>query len=265
VIDTVLPAEVAASEVFQDLSDVLLFPEELGLTETMVPKRRAEFATGRACARTALLMLKQASVAIPAGASNEPQWPTDVVGSITHCVGYRAAAVADARKIATIGIDAEPHERLPEGIVTTIARAEELWHLRQLRMGTPSIHWDRMLFSAKEAVFKAWFPHAKRWLGFHDATLRIDPRDGTFVARLTGPALRLGDKWLDTFSGRWCVARGLIVTTVTVRAIGAPRVEPVAPPAARASRTSVGSRPTDLGAPVPEYEMADIANVDAAR
>ena len=38
------------------------------------------------------------------------------------------------------------------------------------------LHWDRILFCAKEATYKAWFPLTHRWLGFEDAhiTFTVD-------------------------------------------------------------------------------------------
>ena len=59
------------------------------------------------------------------GAKREPLWPAGVVGSITHCDGYRAAAVARATDLATVGIDAEPHEPLPDGVLAAIALPAE--------------------------------------------------------------------------------------------------------------------------------------------
>ncbi len=43
----------------------------------------------------------------------------------------------------------------------------------------PGPSWDRLLFSAKESVYKAWFPLTGRWLGFEEAAITINPADGT--------------------------------------------------------------------------------------
>ncbi|MCQ1581995.1 4'-phosphopantetheinyl transferase superfamily protein [Streptomyces parvus] len=57
---------------------------------------------------------------------------------------------------------------------------------------SPGVCWDRLLFSAKEAVFKVWFPLARCQLDFTEADIRIDPGSGSFSARLLvqGAALR---------------------------------------------------------------------------
>ncbi len=154
------------------------------------------------------------AVAIPAGTRGEPLWPAGVVGSITHCDSYRAAALARAREIVTIGIDAEPHAALPDGLLDEIARAEELPALHRLQCELSEVHWDRLLFSAKEAVYKAWFPLAECWLGFEDISIEIDARTGVFAARILAPAPAATDGLPRGFSGRWTVGEGLLLTAI---------------------------------------------------
>jgi 4'-phosphopantetheinyl transferase EntD len=217
-IEELLPACVVSVEARHDREDVSLFPEEQAIIDRAVEKRRREFATARACARTALSGLGFPAVAIPTGERGEPQWPAGVVGSITHCDGYRASAVAHQRDVVTLGIDAEPNARLPDGLLADIARPEELPSLGRLSSQRPEIHWDRLLFSAKESVYKAWFPLAGRWLGFEDAVLEIDPSEGTFDARLLVAGPQLLDRPLRGFSGRWMVCDGVILTTIVLDA-----------------------------------------------
>ena len=174
-IEQILPAAAVAVEAGDDERAVRLFPEEEAMVARAVEKRRREFATGRDCARRALQRLGVSAGPIPAGGRGEPVWPAGVVGSITHCRGYRACAVARTADLATIGVDAEPHEPLPEGLVERVAGAEERSGLAELARTEPAIAWDRLLFSAKEALYKAWYPLAERWLGFEDAVLTHRP------------------------------------------------------------------------------------------
>jgi 4'-phosphopantetheinyl transferase EntD len=215
-IEEILPAEVAAAEAFEDAADAVLYAEEQHAIDRAVDKRRREFATGRVCARRALARLGVPPAPIPPGARGAPQWPLGVVGSITHCAGYRAAAVARANDVATVGIDAEPHDALPAGVFGVIATAEERGELATLARDAPGVCWDRVLFSAKEAVYKAWFPLTGRWLGFKDATITLH-RDGAFTARLlvAGPMLG-GPAPLSAFAGRWLVRDGLLATAIAV-------------------------------------------------
>ena len=209
-IAAILPAAVATAETRDDARPGRLFPEEEATVAGAVEKRRHEFAAGRGCAHRALERLGAPAGPIPAGDRGEPVWPTGVVGSITHCHGYRGCAVARAADLAAIGIDAEPHEPLPEGLAERVAGVEERSRLAELARAEPAIAWDRLLFSAKESVYKAWYPLTERWLGFDDAVLTIDPVGRTFSARLRVPGP------VDAFEGRWLLAEGLILTAVTV-------------------------------------------------
>lgn len=216
-IEQLLPDGVIVVDTTRDEHTTLFAEEERALGRA-VDKRRREFVAGRACARAALAKLGLPAGPIAQGERGEPCWPDGVVGSITHCDGYRACAVARSREVATIGIDAEPHGPLPEGLLGDVARPEEIALLRRLHETSPQTHWDRLLFSAKESVYKAWFPLARRWLGFEDATLQIDPQGGTFAARLlvAGPAL--GERRLERLDGRWAVRDGLVMTAIAIEA-----------------------------------------------
>lgn len=131
---------------------------------------------------------------------------------MTHCAGYCAAAVARAHEVTALGIDAEEHAPLPEGVLALISLEGERERLAGLRARAGGVHWDRVLFSAKESVYKAWFPLTRRWLGFEQADVDLRP-DGTFEVRLLldgeePPGAPRG------FAGRWAVGGGLIATAI---------------------------------------------------
>jgi len=217
-IGDILPPEVVVEEAFGDLPDVMLFPSEEAVIANAVGKRRAEFATGRACARAALVRLGLPPAPILPGLRGAPQWPSGVVGSITHCAGYRASAVARDGEIVTIGLDAEPHEKLPPGVLEAIASRGEQERVAALAAVRPDVHWDRILFCAKESVYKAWFPLTSQWLGFADAAVDIDPVNRTFTARLLVDGPVVNGALLTGFEGRWLVSDGLIGTAIAVAA-----------------------------------------------
>jgi 4'-phosphopantetheinyl transferase EntD len=212
----ILPDAVVAVEARNDVSEAVLFSEEQVLIERAVEKRRREFATARDCARRALLGLGLAPLPILSGSRGEPCWPAGIVGSITHCRGYRACAVARAKELAGLGIDAEPNEALPDGVLATVARAEELPQLRALERIAPEIHWDRLLFSAKECIYKVWFPLTGQALGFEDAALRVDPVRGAFSVRLLVSESGLANVDANGLSGRWLVRDGLVLTAIAL-------------------------------------------------
>lgn len=213
-LERLLPAAVAVSETHDDSADALLYPEEEAIVANAVEVRRREFTTGRACARAALAELGIGARPIPCGPRGAPQWPPGVVGSITHCTGFRACAVARTSDLATIGIDAEVDAPLPDGLLADIALPEERERLEVLAGQEPGVSWDRLLFSAKESVYKAWFPLAGRWLGFEDAGVTIDRRRRTFSARLLVPGPVLDGKELTGFSGSWSVREGFVLSAI---------------------------------------------------
>ena len=214
-IGEILPPMVKFAEAFTDPPDIVLFEEEEALLARAVEKRRREFSTGRHCARAALAALGLPAAPILPGEARAPVWPPGVVGSITHCAGYRAAAVARVGDVASVGIDAEPDERLTPEVLELVAEPAERARLRGLAVEAPGVCWDRLLFSAKESVYKAWFPLARRWLGFADADVTIDPA-GTFAARLLVPGPVVGGAPLAGLAGRWLARDGLLLTSVTV-------------------------------------------------
>lgn len=215
-IGDILPPQVAAEEVFGDVPDVVLFAEEEAVIAHAVDKRRREFATARVCARAALARLGLPPVPIVPGLRGAPQWPAGVVGSITHCDGYRASAVARDHDVITIGLDAEPHDTLPAGVLQAVASPGEQARLAALSAARPDVCWDRLLFCAKESVYKAWFPLTRRWLNFEDACVDFDQVNQTFNARLLVDGPVVNGAVLRSFDGRWLVNNGLIAATIVI-------------------------------------------------
>ena len=138
-----------------------------------------------------------------------PLWPSSVSGSLTHTDGFRAAVAAPRLLVHSMGLDAEPAEPLPEGVLGSIARDSELPQLEQLRSGGLDCA-DRLLFCAKEATYKAWFPLTHRWLGFDQAEIDIRP-DGSFVSYLL-----IRPTPIPFISGRWIIRDGFLVAATAV-------------------------------------------------
>ncbi len=213
----VVPDLVFTAERYDDPPDLIPLPEEEPLVARSVAKRRNEFVTVRHCARIALGEIGVGPVPILKGEKGEPCWPDGVVGSLTHCDGFRGAVVGRQSEVRSVGIDAEPHDVLPKGVLDAISLPIERAQLSAL---TPGLHWDRILFCAKEATYKAWFPLTHRWLGFEDAhiTFTVDGTGsaGTFQSRiLIDPSAEHGPP-LNTLDGRWSVAGGIALTGITL-------------------------------------------------
>lgn len=219
VIEPLLPEGVAAAELRDYPEGLMAHPAEEHLIAKAVHKRRRDFIGARHCARQALGQLGEPPVAIGKGERGAPIWPRGIVGSLTHCEGYRGAVVAHRLRFRSIGIDAEPHETLPEGVLDSVSLpVERKW----LASNQGSVHFDRLLFCAKEATYKAWFPLTGRWLGFEEAHITFDIEDrsantanGSFHSQLLVPGNTTdGGLPLTAFNGRWRIADGFILTAI---------------------------------------------------
>lgn len=213
VLPRLLPKNVVAVELCDDVTEIL-YPEEEHFIARAVNKRVREFTTVRACARLALEKLDlRRPVQVP-GPRGEPTWPTGIVGAMTHCQGYRAATVARASDFHSLGIDAEPNSPLPPRIRSSVLSPAEMHHASALAEVQPGVAWERLMFSAKESVFKAWYPLAKTWLGFDDGEITFK-LDHTFCARLHRSHLppELQGRSLQ---GTWDCSHNLLVTALTV-------------------------------------------------
>jgi len=217
-LEMILPAEVESQEWFGEPSGGFLFPEEEQIIARAVAVRRREYATVRSCARSCLDRLGYPPVPILPGVGGAPTWPAGVQGSMTHCAGYAAAAVGPGPQISAIGIDAEPDVPLPDGVLDLIATAAERDRLAVAGTEPGRPNWDRLLFSAKEAVYKAWFPLVGEWLDHQQAEIIFGPENGAFAALLSRDGLIVNGHHVRRLHGRWIRDRGILLTAVVLGA-----------------------------------------------
>jgi 4'-phosphopantetheinyl transferase EntD len=187
----------------------LLAPEEAVLGPRAIERRRRFFAIGRAAARQALAEIGVQPVPIGRGLGGEPLWPEGVVGAISHAGNVALAIVGRRGDYAGLGVDIEELWRGPSArAARLICRPSEMeW--ADVSAGTERL---AMLFSAKEAVFKAVFPIEGVWLGFGDAELTWQPERGAFAALLLkspGVGYPVGTV-LEVFCS---IAGGLVLST----------------------------------------------------
>lgn len=173
-------------------------PAEAVAVANAVPARRREFAAGRAAARLAMADAGLAPAAVPAGPDRAPRWPAGISGSITHTRHVAAALAAYDGDWPAVGLDLEEARPMPPDLVDLVVGPED-------RLGDmpPSLA-ATLLFSAKEAVFKAQFPVTGLWLDYRDVALTILP--GSFHLNLCGVEL----------AGRWRLAGQLFLTVVLI-------------------------------------------------
>ena len=139
-IEKLLQPPVRAAEAFGDDPCVALFPGERAVIARAPERRRKEFATARGCARSALARLGCPPVPVLTDRLGAPLWPGGVTGSITHCAGYRAAAVALTSDVVSLGLDAAPNAPLRNpDMLDVIARDAERARLAGLANPTITV------------------------------------------------------------------------------------------------------------------------------
>jgi 4'-phosphopantetheinyl transferase EntD len=163
---------------------VLLATQEEALVAKAAPKRRREFALGRACAHAALSQLGHDKAVIGRLENGAPHWPDGVVGSITHTSGYAAALVAQAARFSGVGLDAERLGGVGANLWPRLFDADECDTLKRLDEEECKLV-ATLFFSAKEASYKAW--GMKTALAFRE--IHITRTESGFTAIRSGAAL----------------------------------------------------------------------------
>lgn len=243
-IDELIPPPGSTAHTFTDYESAVsaLYPQEAAAIARALPKRRQEYASVRMCARRALSGLRVPPAPVLAGQRGAPQWPAGIVGSMTHCAGYRAAAVGHSSDFLGLGIDAEPNEPLPEGLLEFTSLPQERARIGGLADLAPEICWDRLLFSTKEALFKTWYPLTERELGFDEAEIHFE-LESYFSGRVLVPGPVVDGERLEVFGGRWLCRDGFIVTAIAVTAPSPSCVAAAGEAAWKTTHRSIGREP----------------------
>jgi enterobactin synthetase component D len=151
-----------------------------------VPKRQAEFLAGRYCVRRAEQALNGQCSDITVGIDRAPVWPPGLAGSISHVEGYALAVVCESHNGRSIGVDVErlSEQIEPAEVLQQVASPKELACLtHHLDLAQAFI----LMFSAKEAIYKALYPSVRRYIDF-DEVVCIDADDSHLLFE-TKPSL----------------------------------------------------------------------------
>ena len=150
----------------------LLDQEAASIVTSVADMRRASGAA-RIVARELLAQLGYPNVAVPRGASGEPIWPAGVTGSLAHDDRVAVAAVGLLHDVRAVGIDVEPAVPLPPEVLELIATPQELRKIVDDPLR------GKLLFAAKEAVYKAVYPLDRIFLEFRDIEVDLAARSAT--------------------------------------------------------------------------------------
>jgi 4'-phosphopantetheinyl transferase EntD len=157
-----------------------------------VLRRRQASGAARIIARKLLAHRGYPSAALRKLSSGNVDWPKGIIGSLAHDDRVAVAAVADSRDVYALGIDIEPRESLPFSIDIIAAPSECL-------KAVDVSYFGRLLFSAKEAVYKAVYPLDGAFLDFRDVEIDFD-QDKAYVGHQR------------TLELRYCVSSHIVTT-----------------------------------------------------
>ena len=130
--------------------------------------REQEYSLGRYCAKQAMKAIGIDCNVIESSPHGFPIWPNGIVGSISHSKGMCLSAVAKSMDFKAIGIDIEQLNRIKQSSVERITHQKEIVEIgSDLKKAT-------LLFSIKEAFYKAQFPIYKTHLNFKDLAFSYD-------------------------------------------------------------------------------------------
>jgi len=197
---------MAGSEIEDAGQPVAIDPGEAVLVSETGEKRRRDFTLGRFCAHAALAQLDGDYPVIGRGQDGAPHWPASFCGSITHTTGYAAALVSRQDAFHCLGLDAERVGGVTAKLWPRLFDAGECAMLstlapeQQPRAAT-------ILFSAKEASFKAWSPLGAKGLSFRDIHIERDGEDSFEAISSVG-----------VLKGRFAVRGDLVLTAAFVPA-----------------------------------------------
>ncbi|MFE2053621.1 4'-phosphopantetheinyl transferase superfamily protein [Streptomyces sp. NPDC059459] len=206
----------------EDRTPMSLHPEEARLASTLPPARRPDFVAGRAAAARALGALRVGGPVLRDG--RRPVFPAGVRGSVSHCVGHIGACFASVHpQVLATGTDLERTDRLGRDAERLVCTPHERAWVRQARRPESRL---AVVFSAKEAVYKALSALGRPEPVFHDIELRV--AGSRLHAHLTHGLLPAGSRlagWVRLLPGHH-VMTSVAVLSEDRRPGGTPSVAP---------------------------------------
>ena len=169
-----LPPQVrAACRAIEPGDERLLHDDELPAFRHSVAKVRRQSGAARGLARGLLREFGFGDAALLRTDGGAVRWPPGVVGSLAHDDAFAVAAIAPSSAVAMLGVDIEPSLPLPAGVPEIVSTR------RERTLYGASLRDSRLLFSLKEAVFKAQYPVDGLLLDFGDVEIDLAARTGT--------------------------------------------------------------------------------------
>lgn len=179
-----------------------LHPDEAKLVRGKPAQRVEEFAAGRLCAHRALAELGADVPVVGRDSDGVPVLPYGVIGSIAHSATRAVAVAGRCADVVALGIDTEPVQQLPQAVVDVVLTDADRDALPDVRLMDRAMA-ELLVFCAKEATYKAWFPGGRKMLDHDHLTVTVDPA-GTFTSAVPDNGA--------AFDGVWTSEEGHVTT-----------------------------------------------------
>jgi 4'-phosphopantetheinyl transferase EntD len=179
-ITTLFPSTVIIVEA-QDW-DGRIYPEEYKFIKAARIKRQRDFIAGRIATRNALRRLNIYNFPILVGKHRNPLFPKNIIGSISHTKDYCAVVISNNKNILSLGFDAETRDsKINDNMMDLICtKNEKIW----LKQSNNYKLYVKIIFSAKESIYKCYFPIIKEFLDFQDVEISINLVKNNFTFKI---------------------------------------------------------------------------------
>lgn len=205
---TLTPALEGTALVLQKIRDCRteLDPQELVEIQPMAQRRQFEFASGRHCAHVAQKIVGLSPQPV-LRKRRAPLWPDTCIGSITHSDTIAGAVVSTT--LRGVGLDIEAADRVEEKLYRVLFNDAE-----KAQISAADFDAATVLFSAKEAGYKAIYPIGEKFISFLEAEIILQPADQTFTIRYLGD--HEPNRALENGYGFWRENHGQIMTVFVI-------------------------------------------------
>ena len=166
-----LPADIKAASSDDDSSYQPHESESIYLSKIKNPQRSKYFRLGRISARKALCLIDPKYHNIPLARldSGDIDWPAGTIGSVSHSRQIAVAVAAEKNNYSNLGIDFEAYRNVNLKLIDKICTRQEQDIISPLISDRNTA--CLILFSCKEAIYKAINKNSDKPLGFQDACL----------------------------------------------------------------------------------------------
>lgn len=179
-----------------------------------VPKRQAEYLAGRFMAQKALEKLGIVQTDIPIGEHRCPKWPTGINAAISHSNNTALCIAVKKSNHQYVGIDVEPV--LSWNTITKITNSIINNNETQMLLSN-TLNYKitfSIVFSAKEALFKALYPNVGYYFDFNAAeVINICSHSNQFKIKLTQDLTSILAKGSE-FDGYYTIRDGIVTTYI---------------------------------------------------